>query len=164
MPLLVKAADLPWGGPNKHKVFTDKMNIELAMVYGEKSNLMIGRRAPGYHSQPHRHFSEQLNYCVSGEIWFYIDDRGFKMEQGDFCRVPSWAPHWVWNQSEEENVLIEVHTPVIKVHERFPLAFPLNNEDADEDFSPEFGRSNVYLDGEVAKTVERLVHGESGHE
>jgi quercetin dioxygenase-like cupin family protein len=162
MSLLIKAADLPWGGPQKHQLMGNSAQVRLAMVYGEQSNLLVGYRPPGYHSAPHRHYSEQLNYCTEGEIWFYIDDKGYKMEEGDFLRVPSWAPHWVWNQSDTTNTLIEVHTPVIKVHERFPLARPLDGEG--EDFTPQFGRSNVYLGPEVAETIEKLVHGPTGRE
>lgn len=81
------------------------------MVYGNDCNMMLAVRGPGYHSNPHRHDCEQLNYMLDGEVWVFIDNGGFLMKTGDFCRIPRNAVHWAWNRSERDCTLIEVHAP-----------------------------------------------------
>ncbi len=81
------------------------------MVYGNDCNMMLAVRAPGYHSNPHRHDCEQLNYMLEGEVWVFIGNDGFLMRKGDFCRIPRNAVHWAWNRSEADCTLIEVHAP-----------------------------------------------------
>lgn len=44
---------------------------------------MIASRAPGYHTRPHAHESEQINYVLEGEIWFFVEDKGFLCRKGD---------------------------------------------------------------------------------
>jgi len=36
--------------------------------YGNECSLMIAARAPGYHTRPHVHESEQINYVLEREI------------------------------------------------------------------------------------------------
>src|SRR5258708_20227400 len=112
MALYLKAEDVPWSEPTKTLVNTKGQLINCALVYGEKSNLFIGRRAPGFHSKPHKHESEQLNYCVEGGLWMYVDGVAYHLEKGDFLRIPAWSMHWAWNRLDSGNVLIEVHTPL----------------------------------------------------
>jgi gentisate 1,2-dioxygenase len=72
---------------------------------------MIASRAPGYHTTPHVHESEQLNYIQEGEIWFFVEDQGFQCKQGDFQRIPANKVHWAWNRSEKDAIVIEAHSP-----------------------------------------------------
>jgi quercetin dioxygenase-like cupin family protein len=81
------------------------------MVYGNDCNMMLAVRAPEYHSNPHQHDCEQLNYMLEGEVWVFIGDDGFLMKKGDFCRIPRNAVHWAWNRSDRDCTLIEVHAP-----------------------------------------------------
>jgi len=81
------------------------------MVYGNDCNLMLATRDAGYHSNPHRHASEQLNYVLDGEIWVFIENDGFLTRKGDFCRIPRNALHWAWNRSGRECTIIECHAP-----------------------------------------------------
>jgi quercetin dioxygenase-like cupin family protein len=81
------------------------------MVYGNDCNLMLAIRGPGYHSNPHKHDAEQLNYVLDGEIWVFIDDEGFLAKKGDFCRIPRNALHWAWNRSNADCTIIECHAP-----------------------------------------------------
>src|SRR3954451_9369237 len=39
-------------------------------VYGVNNSIMFAARGPGYHTKPHRHECEQINYIVEGEMWF----------------------------------------------------------------------------------------------
>jgi mannose-6-phosphate isomerase-like protein (cupin superfamily) len=80
-------------------------------VYGNSSSLMIATRPVGYHSRPHVHDCEQLNWLQAGELWVFVNDRAFQLKTGDFLRVPAGEPHWSWNKSAEPCTLIEVHTP-----------------------------------------------------
>jgi quercetin dioxygenase-like cupin family protein len=81
------------------------------MVYGNDCNMMLAVRAPGYHSHPHTHDAEQLNYLLEGEVWVFIEDDGFLMKKGDFCRIPRNAVHWAWNRGDTDCTLVEVHSP-----------------------------------------------------
>ncbi len=80
-------------------------------VYGNSSSLLIASRPPGYHSRPHRHDCEQLNWLQSGSLWVMIEDRAVHLEEGDFLRIPAGDRHWSWNTSDVPALLVEVHTP-----------------------------------------------------
>ena len=80
-------------------------------VYGNASSLMIATRPSGYHSVPHTHDCEQLNWLQSGELWVFVEERAFHMSAGDFLRIPAGEIHWSWNKSDEPCTLVEVHTP-----------------------------------------------------
>ena len=56
--------------------------------YGNECSLMIATRRPGYHTKPHQHESEQINYVLEGEIWFFVKDKGYLCKKGDFHRIP----------------------------------------------------------------------------
>jgi mannose-6-phosphate isomerase-like protein (cupin superfamily) len=88
MPLHVKAADVP-----ERKVVRTGVEGEGAMVvrrgYGNECSLMYATRAPGYHTTPHAHEAEQINYVLEGEIWFFVEERGFLCKAGDFHRIPT---------------------------------------------------------------------------
>jgi hypothetical protein len=38
--------------------------------YGNECSLMIATKASDYHTKPHVHESEQINYLMECEIWF----------------------------------------------------------------------------------------------
>lgn len=80
-------------------------------AYGNECSLMIASRAPGYHTRPHVHESEQINYVLEGEIWFFIEAQGYHCKQGDFHRIPASKVHWAWNRSDKNTVVAEAHAP-----------------------------------------------------
>lgn len=86
-------------------------SIVSRIIYGTEGNLMVATREGGYHSTPHRHDSEQLNYVASGEIWIFIEDDGFLAKERDFFRIPRNAVHWSWIRSQKPCTLIETHIP-----------------------------------------------------
>jgi quercetin dioxygenase-like cupin family protein len=110
MPLLVKAADIE-DGENVLEVKSGKMSTK--MVYGNDCNLMVAVRGPGYHSNPHKHDSEQVNYVLDGEIWVFVEDEAFLAEAGDFYRIPRNALHWGWNRADTDCTILEVHAPAV---------------------------------------------------
>lgn len=88
MPLHVKSENVP-----ERKGIRTGSQGEGSMIsrkgYGNESSLMIAARAPGYHTRPHVHESEQINYVLEGEIWFFVEDKAFHCQQGDFQRIPA---------------------------------------------------------------------------
>jgi len=110
MALHAAGADIP----EKRSVRSGEKGVGSVMtkrVYGNNSSVEIATRAPGYHTTPHAHEGEQINYVLEGEIWFFVEDQGFLCKKGDFSRIPANAIHWAWNRSDQESVVIETHAP-----------------------------------------------------
>ena len=110
MPLHIKAADIPV----RKRVQTGSHGTgEMAVrkAYGKEASLMWAVRQPGYHTRPHAHPCEQINYIVEGEIWFFVEDQAFECKQGDYQRIPANKVHWAWNKSDKPAVVAEVHSP-----------------------------------------------------
>ncbi len=97
--------------PRRRVTLEEGTSFESTFVTGRHVNLMIAHRPPGYHSRPHAHDAEQLNYVQQGEVWFFVAERGYHLRQGDFFRVPRGAVHWMWNRTDKPLALIEAHAP-----------------------------------------------------
>lgn len=106
--------------------------FETTFVSGRHVNLMIAHRPPGYHSRPHAHDAEQLNYVQDGEVWFFVGERGYHLRAGDFFRVPRGAVHWMWNRGNRPLVLIEAHAPSMLDDPLF-ASFAVRLLDSEED-------------------------------
>jgi quercetin dioxygenase-like cupin family protein len=89
--------------------------IDVKMVYGTDTGMMLAKREEGYHSRPHHHDSEQWNYIMEGEIWFFINEEGFRCRQGDIVRIPRNAIHWTWVRHTSGCTMLETHTPSLTV-------------------------------------------------
>ncbi len=50
---------------------------------------MYATRAPGYHTTPHAHEAEQINYVLEGEITMLLDDSEHEvtLRKGDMVQV-----------------------------------------------------------------------------
>jgi quercetin dioxygenase-like cupin family protein len=110
VPLLVNEKDVPEG---EQVLQTQAGRMSTKMVYGNDCNLMVAVRAPGYHSRPHTHDSEQITYVTEGEIWVFVSGTGFLARAGDFFRIPRNAVHWGWVRSDGDCTVIEVHAPAV---------------------------------------------------
>jgi quercetin dioxygenase-like cupin family protein len=108
MSLFAKAHEV-LDGQNVLQIRSGAMSTK--MVYGNDCNMMVAIRAPGYHSHPHRHDAEQINYVLDGEVWVFMESESFLMKKGDFSRIPRNALHWAWNRSDKPCTLVEVHAP-----------------------------------------------------
>jgi quercetin dioxygenase-like cupin family protein len=86
-------------------------SIGAKIVYGTDASMIVATRQPGYHSKPHLHAAEQLNYVLAGELYVFIDRDGFLVKEGDLFRVPRNAVHWSWVQGTKPCVLLEMHAP-----------------------------------------------------
>ena len=85
--------------------------LSVKMAYGTDTGMMVAQPHKGYHSRPHKHDSEQWNYVLDGEIWFFIDQDGFRCVKGDIVRVPRNLVHWTWVRAEQGCLMVETHTP-----------------------------------------------------
>lgn len=110
MSLHVKSESVP-----ERKTIRTEDQGEGSMIsrkaFGNECSLMIASRVPGYHTKPHVHESEQINYVLEGEIWFFVEDQGFLCKKGDFQRIPANKIHWAWNRSDRDAVVVEAHAP-----------------------------------------------------
>ena len=112
MSLHCKAEDIP----NRKVERTGIQGVGSMIVkraFGTECSLMHAVRAPGYHTTPHLHTAEQINYVLDGEIWFFVENEGFLCKAGDFQRIPSNKIHWAWNRSNANTVVIEAHSPAL---------------------------------------------------
>jgi len=106
-------------------------SFQTQAVYGDSSSLMIATRPAGYHSLPHTHDCEQLNWLQSGELWVFVEDRAFHMRAGDFLRIPAGQIHWSWNKFDGPCTLVEVHTPGMQ-HDSLISGFAVSLHDDGE--------------------------------
>jgi mannose-6-phosphate isomerase-like protein (cupin superfamily) len=81
------------------------------VVYGNSASLMVATRPADYHSAPHYHDCEQLNWLQNGELWVFVDEAAYHLRAGDFIRIPAGQVHWSWNKGDAPCTLIEVHSP-----------------------------------------------------
>lgn len=108
MALIAMSGELP-DGTNALRTLAGAMSTKV--VYGNECSISVARREAGYHSRPHYHESEQLNYVVDGQMWVFIEDDGFVAHEGDFFRVPANAVHWAFNNSDQSVTAFQVHAP-----------------------------------------------------
>jgi quercetin dioxygenase-like cupin family protein len=82
-------------------------------IHGLEHNMTIARRRGGYHSVPHIHDAEQLHIPIKGDIDIFTSEAGFACKEGDFNIVAPNIPHWAEVSSEDDNVLLQAHSPVL---------------------------------------------------
>lgn len=140
MSLYYKASDVPVGTMDMGNTsFTTKM------VYGLESSFMVAERPAGYHSRPHVHDCEQLNYMQEGSLIIYFaDGRAFHLEAGDVLRIPRNVIHWSWNKSDHPCLLLEVHTPGLQ-DDPMNTGYAKGLLDEDEEMQSE-GPSNIFCE------------------
>jgi quercetin dioxygenase-like cupin family protein len=110
MALHVKAKDVP-ERKRIHNGEKGQGSMVVKKAYGNECDLMIAERAPGYRTRPHYHASDQINYILEGEIWYFVENQGFHCQKGDFVRIPWNKIQWEWNRSDVKAVVVETHAP-----------------------------------------------------
>ena len=110
MGLFISGKDLVTGSA---AVNLHSGNMKTLFVYGNEANMMVATRSAGYHSKPHKHTPEQLNYVVEGELWIFIEDEVYHVKTGDFLRIPGNALHWAWNRGSIPCTMVQAHAPVL---------------------------------------------------
>jgi quercetin dioxygenase-like cupin family protein len=86
-------------------------SVGARIVYGSDISMMLATRQPQYHSKPHTHDAEQLNYVLAGELYVFVGDVGFLAHTGDVFRIPRNEVHWSWVQGTMPCDLLETHYP-----------------------------------------------------
>lgn len=99
-------------GTNALRTIAGAMSTKV--VHGDECSIVIATREAGYHSRPHHHESEQLNYVLEGEMWVFVDEEAFVARTGDFFRIPAGAVHWAFNRSEAPVTSFQVHAPPLE--------------------------------------------------
>lgn len=99
-------------GTNALRTLAGAMSTKV--VHGNECSIVMATREAGYHSRPHYHESEQLNYVLEGEMWVFIEEDGFIAKAGDFFRVPANAIHWAYNRSAHAVTSFQVHAPPLE--------------------------------------------------
>jgi len=127
--------------------------VEARMAYGADTGLMIASRDQGYHSRPHIHDSEQFNYIMEGEIWFFIGEHGFRCRKGDIVRVPRNAVHWTFVRAKEGCTMLETHTPSLTGDPDLKGGFLMVDDDEDAKLTP--GVTNIFVECPQAAEMER---------
>ena len=125
-------------------------------VYGTETSLLFADRDPGYHTNPHKHDCEQFNYILTGEIWFFVEDKAYRCRKGDIMRSPRNKLHWAWVRGKEKCSVIESHSPALPGNgpEARGAAIALL---ADDEVLPEnkaAQNARVHMDPEEVKRIE----------
>jgi quercetin dioxygenase-like cupin family protein len=132
-------------------------------VHGTDTSIMFAERAPGYHTSPHQHDCEQMNYIVSGEIYFFVDGRGYCCKAGDVMRIPRNKVHWAWNRGKDTAVVFESHAPPLR--DRGSDAYPLLGPDDDASKVAHKNNILVKLDqGEIDRVEARAIAEEESQQ
>lgn len=111
---LTRLAISPEGWPHIELVPQSMLkagSITAQVAHGRDCSIILATRSPGYHSKPHRHQAEQLNYVLSGQAWLFVEDQAFFGGPGSVSRVPAGAIHWAWVVGDEPLTVLEIHTP-----------------------------------------------------
>jgi mannose-6-phosphate isomerase-like protein (cupin superfamily) len=151
MGLFVEAKDVPTG---KVSMKVEGGQLSTQQAVGKECSLMVARRSAGYHSKPHTHGCEQLNYVVRGTISIFVENEVYHLNTGDYLRIPADAVHWAWNRSDEECELIECHAPALDILPRDQVALLL---DEGEDPSEVKWVENVFVSEEHMRVETELL-------
>ena len=147
MALITTSGELP-DGTNALRTLAGAMSTKV--VYGNECSISVARREAGYHSRPHYHESEQLNYVVDGQMWVFIEDDGFVAREGDFFRVPANAVHWAFNNSDQSVTAFQVHAPPLEPER--PAAHGLYRDGESE--QPRGDSRNILVEDDRYRLVE----------
>ncbi|HUT72396.1 MAG TPA: cupin domain-containing protein [Desulfatiglandales bacterium] len=126
MGIFAKGKDVPKGVVDMQLVGGV---LSTQQVVGTSCSMMVAMRSAGYHSKPHVHDCEQLNYVSRGEIWVFVEDDAFELKMGDFLRIPPSKVHWAWNRADQDCELIECHSPGLDILPEDQAVFLLSDKE-----------------------------------
>lgn len=151
MGLFVEAKDVPMGEvPMK----VEGGQLSTQQVVGKECSLMVAKRSAGYHSKPHTHSCEQLNYVVRGSMSIFVEEEVYHLNAGDYLRIPTDLVHWAWNRSDEECEVIECHAPALDILPRDQVVLLIREE---EDSSEVKWVDNVFVSEDHMQVESRLL-------
>lgn len=111
MPLKISRKEMEQGAQTASAKLAGG-HLSTYHVFGVDSSMMLATRSPGYHSKPHIHAAEQMNYVLEGQMTVFIEDKAFHLEVGDFLRIPSNTIHWAWVTGEKPCTMLQSFAPV----------------------------------------------------
>ena len=112
-PLVVRAGSLTTSVHSGAIGAAASGKLTSKCVHGLGHNLTVATRKGGYHSVPHIHDAEQIHFIVKGEIKIFTSEAGFDCKEGDFNIMSRNIPHWAIVPTDDENILLQVHSPVL---------------------------------------------------
>jgi mannose-6-phosphate isomerase-like protein (cupin superfamily) len=136
-------------------------SLTAQMVFGSDTSLMFAERETGYHSMPHYHDAEQMNYVVDGSIWIFIEQDGILAVKGDIVRIPRNAVHWAWAREPGGCVLFETHTPPL-IGDAKMKAGAVSLLAADEDRARVVAVENIFTEVEGLEDIEQRAIARGG--
>jgi mannose-6-phosphate isomerase-like protein (cupin superfamily) len=81
---------------------------------GVDSCLLICTRVPpgkGTSAGLHVHVADQFYYILRGQMQVQIGSAQYTADPGSLVFIPAGAPHWNWNQGNEDEVHVELIVP-----------------------------------------------------
>jgi hypothetical protein len=106
-----------------------------------------------------------MNYIVSGEIYFFVDGRGYRCKAGDVMRIPRSKVHWAWNRGSETAIVFESHCPPLTgtIHGRGHAVALLGPDDDPETIQH---KPNILVtnQAEIDAIEARAIAEEEGHQ
>lgn len=156
MGLKLSASEMR-GGEQKQTQIGHGGAMKVFQIYGSQCGMMVATRASGYHSSPHKHVAEQLNYVTDGEMWIFVEREGFLLEKGDFLRIPPMAVHWAWIRSPGPCTMVEAFSPAHWISREGTVGLLMEGEARAEELSV-----NISTPVEFAAEVEREFFGKAG--
>jgi quercetin dioxygenase-like cupin family protein len=123
-------------------------------VCGRLFSLSHSEFEPGYRSTPHAHEGEEVAEVIDGTISIYMNGCEYRLERGDFVRIPAMCVHWKVNRSSGRAVMFESHSPPVGGVSRSLLSQAEREDGAFGSANPvETGRtylaSQYYAEGEA---------------
>ncbi len=120
---------------------------------------------PGERTQPIRHNSSQVNFCIRGGGQTKIAGKNIRYERYDVWNTPPWAIYEHWNDTEELQVRLTYSNSALlekmKVHiveENPAAATPRSkHEGSQRDGSNPFGTFAISDDGAALMPYEKLI-------
>ncbi|MTD59219.1 hypothetical protein [Amycolatopsis pithecellobii] len=136
------------------------VSLQTELVHGRAMSLMVATRTGAYHSTPHIHEAEQLNFVIRGSLNAYnvAADGGqyaiSEVGRHEVFRIPEMDPHWAWSKNGDGSMLVEFHFPGLQGDpELAPGAVSLLADDPALEPTP-YAARNIFIDGIPVDEVE----------
>lgn len=155
MPLKISRKEMEQGA----QIASAKLaggNLSTYHVYGVDSSMMLATRSSGYHSKPHIHAAEQLNYVLEGQMTVFVEESAFHLVAGDFLRIPSNTIHWAWVTGDEPCTMLQSFAPV---HEKYRKGSVALFDESEEDPGKPYSKSIYPLTTEEIEEIEKRAFG-----
>ena len=155
MPLKISRSEMELGSQTASAKLAGG-HLSTYHVFGVDSSMMLATRSPGYHSKPHIHAAEQLNYVLEGQMTVFIEDKVFHLQESDFLRIPSDTIHWAWVTGDRPCPMLQSFAPV---HEKTRKGSVGLFDDGETDPNRRGSRSIYPLTDAEIKAIEDAAFG-----